>query len=261
MKVSYVIPTRNQVAYIRRCIDGCLAQGIPDSEIVVVDGLSTDGTQDVLGSYGSSIAWVSERDEGQADAVNKGVARSRGEIIAWINSDDFYSDETSVREVVAAFEGDDRLDVVYGGALMLDEQGDLIRPYRSRALQSPADLLCAAVPPAMQPAIFFRRRLFEEVGGLRPDLHYAMDYDLWLRMFPRARSVRRLERTLACATFHPGAKSVSGMWRQVRELGDIKRAHRLRIQLGGLEWVRFHAGIASLYAYWVAVRLGLRRAV
>src|SRR3954451_3356734 len=90
MRLSFVIPTRNQARFIRKCIDSCLAQAIPDSEIMVVDGLSTDGTQEILASYGDRIRWLSEKDRGQSDALNKGVRQTSGEVIAWINSDDYY---------------------------------------------------------------------------------------------------------------------------------------------------------------------------
>src|SRR6266496_688798 len=102
MRVSFVIPTRNQARFIRRCIDRCLEQGIDDSEIIVVDGLSSDGTQDILASYGERVRWTSEADAGQSDAINKGIARASGEIVAWINSDDYYADAQAVRAVVAA---------------------------------------------------------------------------------------------------------------------------------------------------------------
>src|SRR5580704_13650255 len=84
--VSFVIPTRNQARFIRRCIDECLAQDIAGAEILVIDGASTDGTQEILASYGDRLRFISERDRGQSDAINKGIRQARGEIIAWINS-------------------------------------------------------------------------------------------------------------------------------------------------------------------------------
>jgi glycosyltransferase involved in cell wall biosynthesis len=260
VKLSFVIPTRNQGRFIRRCIDRCLEQGIASSEVIVVDGLSTDGTQEILRSYGDRIAWTSEADSGQAEAVNKGVARARGEIVAWVNSDDYYPGPTTLRTVLAAFDGDPGVDVVYGGALVVDAEGRPIRPHRTRELRALSDVLVTPTGPSMQPAIFFRRSLFLAAGGLRPDLHYAMDYDLWLRMFPLARALRFLPEPLACATFHAGAKSIAGMWRQVRELGRLKRLHRASFALSLPDRLRLRLGVASLYAYWAAVRLGLRRA-
>ncbi len=259
-RVSFVVPTRNQAPFLRRCIDSCLAQGIPESEIVVVDGLSTDGTQEILRSYGDRITWTSEPDGGQADAINKGIAHARGDVIAWINSDDYYPGQGVLAAVLAAFETDPRVDVVYGRALTVDGHGRPIRPHRTRPIASPKDVLLQPTGPAMQPAIFFRRSLFHEVGGLRVDLHYAMDYDLWLRMFARARAIRFLDRVLACATFHEGAKSIAGMRKQIVELMTIKRLHAPSFELGWSDRVRLLAGTTSLWAYWLAVRAGLRKA-
>jgi hypothetical protein len=151
------------------------------------------------------------------------------------------------------------VDIVYGRGRMVDAGGRTIRATRGRALRSCADLL---VSPSglLQPAVFFRRRAFLEAGGLREDLHYALDYDLWLRMFPRARATRYLDQELACATYHPDAKSIAGLWRQVRELAALKRAHRSNFELTWAQQVQVQLGIVSLYAYWAAVRAGLRRA-
>lgn len=260
MKVSFVVPTRNQAPYIRRCLDACLAQRVDDAEIVVADGLSTDGTQAILASYGDRIRWTSERDAGQSDAVNKAVARARGDVIAWINSDDYYPSDDVVPTVLAAFSESPGVDVVYGRATAVDAAGRELRPYRTRRISSAKEILLLPTPPAMQPAIFFRRALFQQVGGLRTDLHYAMDYDLWLRMFPRARELRFVDRVLAHASFHPDAKSIAHLGKQVRELAMLKRLHRPAFELGLLDRVRCAAGVAELYAYWVAVRLGGRRA-
>ncbi len=260
MRVSFVIPTQNHAAFIRRCIDSCLEQDLPDREILVVDGASTDGTQAVLAGYGDRIQWVSEPDEGQAQAVNKGVRAASGEVIAWLNSDDYYAGERPLRQVVRAFEDDGQLDVAYGEARLVRTDGSLLRRYRTRPPGDLATLLVAPIPPAMQPAVFFRRRLFLDCGGLREDLHYAMDYDLWLRMFPRARLVRRLPLLVACATFHLGAKSVAGLQEQVDELIRLKKEHARAARLSMVNRIRLLAGVAELRLYCAAVRLGLRSA-
>lgn len=260
VKVSFVIPTRNQVAFIRRCIDACLAQRVPDAEVLVADGLSTDGTQAVLAAYGDRIRWKSERDGGQSDAVNKAIARAGGDVVAWINSDDYYPADDVVPAVLEAFDSAPGVDVVYGRATAVDRDGRAIRPFQTRRMRRLEDLLVFPTPPATQPAIFFRRELFLQAGGLRTDLHYAMDYDLWLRMFPRAREIRFLDRVLAHATFHADAKSIAHLGDQVRELAMLKRRHRSAFKLGVTDRLRLATGVAELYAYWAAVRLGLRRA-
>jgi glycosyltransferase involved in cell wall biosynthesis len=259
MRVSFVVPTRNQARFLRRCLDSCLAQGIPDSEIVVVDGLSTDGTQEILRAYGDRVRWTSERDGGQAEAVNKGVAAARGEIIAWLNSDDAYADDRALAAVLGAFDASPDVDVVVGDAMTVDEAGRPIRPYRNRPFEEARQVLLEPIGPS-QPATFFRRRLFLEAGGLRPELHYALDYELWLRLFPRARALRYLPRTLALTTFHAEAKSIRAMGRQIREVARVKREHAPAFALSTGERLRLWRGVAGLYAYWALVRLGLRRA-
>jgi glycosyltransferase involved in cell wall biosynthesis len=259
VRVSFVIPTRNQASFLRRCIDSCLEQRVADAEVLVVDGLSSDGTREILAGYGDRIHWTSERDSGQAEAVNKGIARARGEIIAWINSDDCYESRDVLPAVVAEFEADPRLDVVYGDATVVDAAGAVIRPYRNRVFASATELLTSPIGPS-QPATFFRRELFQRIGGLREDLHWALDYELFLRMFAEARAVRHLPRTLARTTFHAGAKSIRGMHTQIREVARIKRERANAWQIALADRVRLEAGIATLHAYWAAVRLGLRRA-
>jgi glycosyltransferase involved in cell wall biosynthesis len=258
VKVSFVIPTRNQAPFVRRCIDSCFAQDLPGSEVLVVDGASTDGTQEILASYGDRIRFTSEPDSGQAQAINKGVARASGDLIAWINSDDFYEGPGVLRGMLRAFEESPALDLLYGRATIVDLCGEPIRAYRSKRFSGAADLLASPIGPA-QPATFFRRALFQRVGGLREELHWALDYDLFLRMFVAARETRYLPQPLARATFHAGAKSTRGMLQQIREVAALKREHGSRIALTAAQRARLCLGLAGLYAYWAAVRIGLRR--
>jgi GT2 family glycosyltransferase len=259
MRVSFVVPTRNQAPFLRRCLDSCLAQDLADAEILVVDGLSTDSTREILASYGGRISWTSERDSGQAEAVNKGIARATGELVAWINSDDYYADAGALRAVLAELARAPDADVVYGDALVVTADGAPIRPYWNRTFTSARDVIVAPIGPP-QPATFFRRSLFLEAGGLRPELHYALDYELWLRMFARARGIRRVPRTLACMAFHPGAKSTYAMLPQIREAAAAKRAAAAANGLGLVDRLRIEVGVGMNLAYWAAVRAGLRRA-
>jgi glycosyltransferase involved in cell wall biosynthesis len=258
--LSFVVPTRNQARFIRRCIDGCLAQGIDGAEVIVVDGLSDDGTQEILASYGERIRWTSERDSGQAEAINKGIGRARGEVIAWINSDDAYAGPRVLREVLARFAADPGLDVVYGGALVVDDAGTVIRPYVTRDFRDARDVLLEAQGPA-QPATFFRRGLFAQAGGLRLDLHLALDYELWLRMFALARRIERVPGELALVTAHPQAKSIAAMGSQIEEVTRIKRAAAARLRLGVGDRLKLERGIALNRLYVLAVKAGLRRSV
>ena len=253
--VSFVIPTRNQAQFIRRCIDECLAQNIAGAEILVVDGNSTDGTQQILASYGDRLRFVSERDRGQSDAINKGIRMARGEVIAWINSDDYYADAGVVKRVLAAFS--DGVDVVHGDGMLVDVAGQPFRRYVSRELDG-GRALFAHPTAVVQCSVFFRRQLFLDVGALDETLHWAMDYDLWLRLMPAARRVRYLPEVLSCVRFHAGAKTYNGMLEQFAEVRRIRRRYRRDRPFGAR--VGTLVADAKLYAYWAAVRLGLRRA-
>src|SRR4051812_2799638 len=120
VELSFVIPTRNQAQFLRQCIDGCLAQRIPDSEVLVVDGASTDNTREVLESYGDRVRWISEPDRGQSDAINKAIRLARGEMVAWINSDDYYAGPGVIARLLAELDRDPRCDVVYGDGIRVD---------------------------------------------------------------------------------------------------------------------------------------------
>jgi glycosyltransferase involved in cell wall biosynthesis len=258
MRLSFVIPTRNQARFIRQCIDGCLQQGIADSEIVVMDGASTDGTQDVLAAYGDRVRWRSERDRGQSDAINKGIREARGELVAWINSDDYYASPDAIRTLIAAFDADPSVDIAYGDGERVDVAGASLGLHRSPVYTDAASLVANPLTFVLQPCLVFRRSLFLDVGGLDESLHYAMDYELWLRMFPAARRSVHIDRVIACARYHADAKSVAALGPQIVEACRIKLAAAKRLSVGREGRARMYASMARLAAYWLAVRVGLR---
>jgi glycosyltransferase involved in cell wall biosynthesis len=258
--LSFVIPTRNQSQFIRECIDSCIAQNVTDSEILVLDGASTDGTQDVLASYGDRIRWRSQKDRGQSDAVNQGIAMAKGELIAWINSDDYYTDAHALPRILEAFAGDPRLDIVYGDGMRVDIAGTPIGSYHAAPYVDPATLVACPLTFVLQPCLVFRRSLYLAVGGLDEKLHFTMDYDLWLRMFPAARAVQKLDAVIASARYHSDAKSVAAMGKQIREAYAVKREHARALHLGVRDQARMLASMGKLWTYWLAVRSGLKSA-
>jgi glycosyltransferase involved in cell wall biosynthesis len=260
MRLSFVIPTRNQASFLRACIDSCLAQGIADSEIVVMDGASTDDTTTVLRSYGDRIVWESRRDSGQSQAVNDGVRRARGEVIAWINSDDYYASNSAIARLLGELDADPALDIVYGDGLRVDVSGKPLGDFASRSIRRPAEIVTHPASFVQQPSLLFRRRLFLDAGGLDEGLHYAMDYDLWIRLFERARRTRYVRVHVSCARYHADAKSIRAMGAHILESIRVKHAAAARLQLGAIDRLRMHLGELSLGAYWLAVRTGLHRA-
>lgn len=259
-RISFVIPTRNQAQFIGQCIDGCLAQAIPDSEIVVVDGASTDHTRDVLASYGDRVRWISEPDRGQSDAINKSIRMATGELVAWINSDDYYASPTAIARLMDAFDAESEVDIAYGNGLRVDAEGNDLGPYDARPIARVEDIITHGASFVLQPALVFRRQLFLDVGGVDEELHYTMDYELWIRMFAAARKTRYVPAVIACARYHNDAKSIAWMGKQIREALAVKQRAARRLRLGIVDRAVMYAGVASMGAYWLAVRSGILRA-
>ena len=179
MKFSVITPSYCQGRFIERTIESVLQQRVPEIELeyIVCDGGSNDETIEILKRYDDQITWVSEPDGGQADAVNKGISRTNGEIIAWINSDDLYypGTFTAVQEIFAK---NPEVMAVYGDADHIDTEDNVLETYPTEAWNYKhlfeICYLC-------QPAVFFRRELIEKYGNLDDTLKYCMDYELWLR--------------------------------------------------------------------------------
>ncbi|MEM8504542.1 MAG: glycosyltransferase family 2 protein [Cyanobacteria bacterium P01_D01_bin.1] len=181
MTISVITPSFQQGRFIERTIWSVLNQKKNsidyDIEYFVIDGGSTDETLAILEKYERSLTWISEPDDGQSHAVNKGLAMSTGEIIAWINSDDIYYSH-AFAQVVSFFERNPEARAVYGQADWISETDSAISAYPTRAWNyeelKKECYLC-------QPAVFFRRSMVERFGDLETRLHYCMDYELWLR--------------------------------------------------------------------------------
>jgi glycosyltransferase involved in cell wall biosynthesis len=221
-RISLVTPTLNQARYLRSTMESVLSQGYPDLEYMVQDGGSTDGTLEVLRQYADRVPFVSEGDRGQADAINRGLRRSTGDILGYLNSDDVFLPGT-LRAVGEAFTSDPTLVLVFGRAIYVDDQGHGLAPYLTRhdAFERLADACFIA-----QPATFWRRTVWNEVGEFDETLHHTMDYDYWLRVAARygAGPVRYLDRELAAARLHADAKSVAAWGRGLEEiLALVKR--------------------------------------
>ena len=201
--VSIVTPSFNQSAYLEQTIRSVLDQDYHDIEYFVVDGGSTDDSLAIIKKYSGDLAWwVSEPDRGQAEAINKGFARARGEVVAWINSDDYYL-PGAIRAAVQTFKTHPDAVLVYADMLAVDGQGRQINTLRYRQL-SLDDLLCFQI--IGQPAVFLHRAALEKAGGLDPAFHFLLDHQLWIRIAQQGEIVHT-DGIWAAARYHAQAKN------------------------------------------------------
>ena len=176
--VSIITPSFNQGQFIRETIESVLNQDYPNLEYIVMDGGSTDETVEILKSYDQRIKWVSEKDEGQADAVNKGITIAKGEIIGWLNSDDTYL-PGAVKKAVETLLYHNELGMVYGEGYHVKMDGSIIDRYPTESFNYRR---LAEICYICQPTAFFKKRVLQDVGMLDKSLHLCMDYELWMRI-------------------------------------------------------------------------------
>ena len=215
--ISIVTPSLNQGRFIERTIRSVLQQDVPELEYWIVDGGSDDQTIEILQRYDSRLLWMSEPDDGQAAAVNKGIDKSAGEIIGWLNSDDIYY-PGALHRVLDLFTGEPEMSVIYGDANHIDESDEVIGPYETEAW-SPERL--KEVCFLCQPAVFFRRNLIERYGKLDEALDFCMDYEFWLRLASGGESFHYLPRLLAGSRLYPENKTLATRVSVHAEINDM----------------------------------------
>ena len=223
-RISIVTPSFNQGNYLEETIRSVLLQGYPDLEYFVIDGGSTDHSVEIIRKYEPWLAgWVSERDDGQSDALNKGFARCSGEIFNWICSDDFLT-AGALHRVADAFLEDGACDVLAGACFcQYDDE-----PEKSGARTARMDgweriPYHAAI---WQPSCFFRSSLIARDGLVLSDLHYCMDRELWCYLFRRGARWKWTEEVLSHYRFTGDNKSVTGGSKIVGEIARVYVGHR-----------------------------------
>jgi glycosyltransferase involved in cell wall biosynthesis len=232
--VSIVTPSFNQAPFLRRTIDSVLGQTYQPIEYVVMDGGSRDGSVEILQSYGERLRWVSEPDRGQTDAINRGFARSNGEIRAYVNSDDVLLPE-AVATAVRHLSRHPEWDLVYGKAFFIDAHDQVIEPYPTEEYSFDRLMQICFI---CQPAAFWRSRVAERIGPLNDCLHYVMDYEYWLRMNRGGGRLVHIPHTLALARVHPHSKTQACRYQMFQELFEAC------VEQAG------YVGYGQLLAYW-----------
>jgi glycosyltransferase involved in cell wall biosynthesis len=221
MKVSVVVPSYNHAQFLRANLESVLTQDYGDVEVLVYDGGSTDETLSILQSYAGKISFVSQKDDGQADAINQGLQRASGEILAYLNSDDLYYPH-ALKRVVEHFRTHPGCRALYGDAYHLHEDGSIMEPYYTERWCYPRLFqLCYLC----QPAVFWRRDIIEQFGIFDANLQYALDYDYWLRI-GREVEFHYLEGAyLAGSRLHRDTKTLSQRVKVHREILEVAMRH------------------------------------
>ena len=235
MKLSVVVPSYNQGRFLEATLESILNQD-REPEVLVYDGGSTDESLGILRRYGNKIDFVSQRDEGQADAINQGLQRAQGEILAYLNSDDIYYPQT-VGRVLDYFETHADCAALYGTAWHLKEDGSVMEQYPTEPWSYPRLL---EVCYLCQPAVFWRREVTERFGLFDPTLQYALDYDFWLRVGHNTEFHYLQGEPLAGSRLHSETKTLKRRVEVNHEILEVVMRH---IAEPPYQWVKNFASV------------------
>ena len=213
-KITVVTPSYQQARFLEDTLRSVIRQGYPNLEHIVMDGGSLDGSAEIIERYADKLEyWTSQPDNGHTDALIKGFARSTGDIMCWLNSDDLWEPWT-LKDVADFFRHHSDARVVYGDAMWIDIEGRPMKPKREHPFNEFIWLYDHNFIP--QPSTFWRRDLYEEVGGLDPNFRISMDADLWIR-FAQVTKIHHVKRPWSRMRFYPEQKM-----QKLRRDGDVE---------------------------------------
>lgn len=220
-KISIVTPSYNQARFLETCIQSVLSQGYPSLEYIILDGGSSDGSLDIIRKYASDITfWRSRPDEGQSDAINEGFERSTGDLVAWLNADDFYLPDAFLM-TGRAFSSRPEASFYFGNGWRVDETGNVKAPFfKKNQIYFNRNGMIYGLNYILQPSSFINRRSLFQVGLLDTGLRYGMDTDLWIRLSNLA-SPEPISSFLSASREYDDTKTARGSFERVEELRQI----------------------------------------
>ena len=244
LKISIIIPSYNTAQFIEETIQSILNQNYSNFECIVIDGGSSDGTVDILKKYENKIIWISEKDRGQSDAINKGLKLASGDIVAYLNADDVY-ERDSFQKVAKFFDQNPTVKWVYGKCRIINEHGLEIRKpitwYKKFWQKSYSYNKLLIIDFIAQPAAFWRRELTDEIGLFDVNQHLVMEYEYWLRAGAKY-SPGFIDDYLARFRLHPYSKSATKFSTAAREALSVARKYasaKKRIFLFPLQYLNY----------------------
>jgi len=223
---AIVIPSLNQSHFLATAFESLRNQGVPYN-LAVMDGGSTDNFKAVVDEYSDVIKFLrSAPDGGQTEAIKEGKESISGDIVAWLNADDYYLPQ-ALDKVATCFRDNPNIDVIYGDAIHVSSEGIFLSYFPAIKEFDAHDLTRTCF--ICQPACFVRRTAYERVGGLDPELHYTMDWDLWCRLANSGARFYYLPEVLAAVRYYPGTKTLSGDLRRYNEIWRIEKKYGHKI--------------------------------
>jgi glycosyltransferase involved in cell wall biosynthesis len=224
-KISIVTPSFNQGTYLEECIRSILDQEYANLEYFIIDGGSSDESVEIIQKYADRLtSWVSERDRGQSDAINRGLKQATGELVTWLNADDFYL-PGALQTVAQAYQQNPHAPFYFGDGLRVDEQGEKKQNFFPNGIVLfDRTALIHGLNYILQPATFIRRAALEKAGYLDLNLHYGMDTDLWIRLSAQGEPVP-IRSVLAASREHESSKTATGSFKRLEELRQLAEKH------------------------------------
>lgn len=246
-KISIVTPSFNQGRFIEETIRSVLLQGYPNLEYIIIDGGSTDNSIEIIKKYEKWLAyWVSEPDRGQSHAINKGFEKATGKIYAWLNSDDYFLKD-ALRNIAMAYHTSPKAGAWCGGCLLVNAEGNTLRIHRPNRVdvEGIADW---SKNYFAQPSCPFSEEAWRAFGPLEEELHYEMDFALWLKIAKDLR-IQKLESVLAAAHIHGDSKIGRGEGPFKVEQVSIQIRHGYeRLAIRDInQWMAQHAELEKKY--------------
>lgn len=238
MKVSIITPSFNQAKYIDRTLRGVISQKYQNIEHIVLDPGSSDGSIKIIEEYvkqNNKSKFINEPDTGQVDAINRGLTIATGEVVTWLNTDDFYLNDSVIDKVVAVFIDNPDIDVVYAKGHYVDQEGNYLKPaYVNKEEKQLKQNLSHSIG-ILQPALFFKKSLFERIGGLDDFYNLSLDYEYWLRMAFGGAQMKYLNEEIVGATLHDESKTQGQRGFQYYEICVLMKQYYGFVHISWLE--------------------------
>jgi len=259
--ISIITPSFNQAQFLEQTILSVLDQNYPNLEYIIIDGGSTDGSIEIIKKYEKHLAyWVSRKDNGQTDALKRGFEKSNGEIFAWINSDDSYLPGAFLK-IVNTFQKNPKANLVFGNIYFTDEKNNKIGEYRMTR-RSFRHFIFEGMSLS-QPATFWKKDIYNKVGGLDLNYKFCMDFDFFIRVAKRGRLIC-LHEYLANFRIHKEAKTstMKDVW-QIEHEKLIKKHLPDKVDKVYLIFVKNLCRIERIFYYFIQgdVAYILRRSI